>query len=154
VSALEALAQLASSRCPAGSLVAAWIDAFRGEVFSALYRVVDGALFSSARLLELDPPQASAPSQILDGWRTRFGPVTIWAGEGAALYSSTLPAGADVMVPPALAGAIGAMAAVRALAGKAVSPAAVQPLYVRRPDAEVARERREAETKATAKPRG
>src|SRR5262245_60617353 len=52
VSALEALAQLASRECPPGRLVSAWIDAFRGEVFSALYRVTDAPLFSRGRVLE------------------------------------------------------------------------------------------------------
>src|SRR5215470_5426477 len=39
ISALDAIAQLASRELPAGNLVAAWIDAQRSEVFSALYRV-------------------------------------------------------------------------------------------------------------------
>src|SRR5512135_3349962 len=38
VSALEALAQLASERLAPGTLVASWVDAQRGEVFSALYQ--------------------------------------------------------------------------------------------------------------------
>src|SRR5438067_13667736 len=39
VSALEALAQVASADLSPGALVAPWIDAQRGEVFSALYRI-------------------------------------------------------------------------------------------------------------------
>ena len=45
-----------------------------------------------------------------------------------------------MMAPPLLAGAVGRMAVARARRGEGVDPASVHPLYVRRPDAEIARE--------------
>src|ERR1700693_810246 len=39
ISALEALAQIASRDEPAGAIIGAWMDAERREVFTALYRV-------------------------------------------------------------------------------------------------------------------
>src|SRR5262245_25038859 len=56
VSALEALAQVAAREAPQDSLVAAWMDARRHEVFSALYKVSTGPPFASERLIEVDPP--------------------------------------------------------------------------------------------------
>jgi hypothetical protein len=45
-----------------------------------------------------------------------------------------------VVPPPLVAGALGRVAVARA--SEAVEPAAVRPLYVRRPDAELARDAR------------
>src|SRR5438477_3800391 len=56
VSALEALAQLASTSLPSGARVASWIDAQRGEVFSALYEVTGAPLFTPERLVEIESP--------------------------------------------------------------------------------------------------
>src|SRR5262249_20842676 len=52
VSVLEALAHAAAVRraLPPGTIVAAWMDAFRRDVFSALYRVGDGPSFTDAAL--------------------------------------------------------------------------------------------------------
>jgi hypothetical protein len=50
-----------------------------------------------------------------------------------------------VMAPPLLAGAVGRMAVARARRGEAVGAPGVHPLYVRRPDAELDRERRGAQ---------
>jgi hypothetical protein len=46
------------------------------------------------------------------------------------------------MAPTPLAGAVGRMAIARARLGEAVDPGEVRPIYVRRPDAEIDRERR------------
>jgi hypothetical protein len=46
-----------------------------------------------------------------------------------------------------LAGAIGLIADARAATGETVDPAGVRPLYVRRPDAELDRERKRAVTR-------
>src|SRR5437773_694076 len=54
VSALEALAQIASGPLGADDVVAAWIDAHRREVSSALYRVLPFPLFDPGRLRELE----------------------------------------------------------------------------------------------------
>jgi hypothetical protein len=70
-----------------------------------------------------------------------------FAGDGSIKYRDIVEARLgsraviDPDVPP-LAGAIGVIAA--ADPGRAVRPHAIAPLYVRRPDAILARERREA----------
>src|SRR5438552_10376824 len=46
VSALEALAQLVSAAVGPGTLIAPWIDAQRGEVFSALYQTTSAPIFT------------------------------------------------------------------------------------------------------------
>ncbi len=135
VSALEALAQLASQRLAPGALVASWIDAQRGEVFSALYQVTSGPLFSPERLVELESPAVARPEATRAAWANYDLNAAVFTGDGAARYSP----GAEP--PPLLAGAIGRMAAVRAARGLTLSPAGIHPLYVRRPDAELARER-------------
>src|SRR6478752_5863795 len=58
VSALDALAHLAAAVARPGTLIAAWMDAHRREVFTALYRVQPGAAFSQERLTLLDEPAA------------------------------------------------------------------------------------------------
>jgi tRNA threonylcarbamoyladenosine biosynthesis protein TsaB len=151
VSALEALAQLASATAAPGTLIAPWIDAQRGEVFSALYRTTGAPMFTPERLVELEAPAAASPAATLAAWSAHDVPSMIFAGEGAVRYVPALGCGdaATRMAAPALlAGAIGRMAAVSAARGLAVSPAALHPLYVRRPDVELARDT--ASAKATA----
>ena len=135
VSALEALAQLASEESAPGTLIAAWIDAQRGEVFSALYQVTSAPLFTPERLVELEAPMAANPDATRAAWSRHDSRSVIFTGDGAARY---LPGTA---APPLLAGAVGRMAAVSASRGLTVSPAGLHPLYVRRPDVELARER-------------
>jgi len=64
----------------------------------------------------------------------------VYIGDGALLYRDLLAADAVVIPPPPLAETIAQLALPRARAGETVDPAAVQPLYVRRPDAETARD--------------
>ena len=170
ISALEALAQVASREVPAGALVAAWMDAQRREVFSALYQVTSAGLFDPGRLIELESAGVGDPERTLERWRERLDPSTavapdpstapgagprtapgtgqpvVFVGDGAVLYKDLVcgRGGASrlVMAPPPLAGAVGRMAAARARVGEAVDPGDVHPLYVRRPDAEIDRERR------------
>jgi tRNA threonylcarbamoyladenosine biosynthesis protein TsaB len=141
VSALEALAQIGSRCLPAGAVVAAWIDAHRREVFSALYRVAESPLFVPARLSEMDAPSVDGPASTLSRWVASASVPSVFIGDGAVLYAEVLGGMGTVIPPPALAGAIGTMAVHRVRAGKAVDPAGVQPLYIRRPDAELAREK-------------
>jgi hypothetical protein len=47
-----------------------------------------------------------------------------------------------ILPTPPLAGAIGRIAVATARRGEAITPGAVRPLYVRRPDAELDRERK------------
>ena len=145
VSALEALAESTAST-PA-TFVAAWMDARRHDVFTALYRITDAAAFSPERLVEVEEPIVGNPAATLTRWRNRMRDASVmFVGDGAVLYadaiSSCASAGWQVLPQvPLLAGAIGRMAAARAERGDTIDPAAVHPLYVRRPDAEVARDK-------------
>ena len=143
ISMLDALAHGASRELPPGALVGAWMDAHRREVFSALYRVagIDAApLFSAERLVEAERPQAGDPAATLARWTERFPPVAVYVGDGAELYASLVAGKARVVPAPSMAGVVGLMAVSRATRGETVDPAGVQPIYIRRPDVEVARD--------------
>jgi tRNA threonylcarbamoyladenosine biosynthesis protein TsaB len=140
VSALEALAHCASVGLSAGAHVAAWMDAYRRDVFAALYRVTDAPAFDPDRLVELDPPSVDSPSATWTRWSNEFDLPSVIIGDGAVLYEAMVTP-ARVMRPPLLAGAIGRLAVSYMWRGGAVHPSAVHPLYVRRPDAVVAREK-------------
>jgi tRNA threonylcarbamoyladenosine biosynthesis protein TsaB len=136
VSTLDALAAVAAAE--PGTLVAAWVDAQRDEVFAAIYEAGSAAPIAEATAL---PPleTLAAVAAIAAGRRIRF------IGDGAVRYAdriaAALGAQADIaLAPPRLAGAIGRIAA--AAPHRAVAPHAVAPLYVRRPDVELARDRR------------
>src|SRR3990170_5729255 len=66
VSALEALAQCASERAGAGRSVAAWMDAHRGEVFAALYRVMPAPIFDPERIVEVEGPTVGHPLAVIE----------------------------------------------------------------------------------------
>ena len=169
ISALEALAQVASRAVAAGTIVAAWMDAQRREVFSALYRVTSAELFDPGRLVELKPAGVGDPESTLARWRDHLDPSTrlgagpstslgageavVFVGDGAVLYADLVRGRGEaawrVMAPPLLAGALGRMAVARARRGEAVDPAGVRPVYVRRPDAEIARDTKNAPPRRT-----
>ena len=147
VSVLEALAvaggtATASRRAATNDLlVAAWMDAHRREVFSALYRCqVGDAHARPAMPAIIDAPAVGDPLAVLTRWQERGLHADIYVGDGAFLYRDLLAAGAVVISAPPLAETIAQLALPKARAGETVDPAAVQPLYVRRPDAEVARD--------------
>ena len=117
--------------------VATWIDARRGEVFAAL--------FSPKRQLICEPSSVT-PAATLDAWSTELGSANAiqFVGSGAVRYQDVLERrlGSRAIVAsdvPLLAGAIAEIAATDPL--RAVRPHALAPLYVRRPDAELARDR-------------
>jgi tRNA threonylcarbamoyladenosine biosynthesis protein TsaB len=158
VSALEALGQLGSIDCAPAARVGVWVDAHRREVFAALYRVNEAPIFEPGRLTPIDGPLVGSPSSLLARWSAelRNSPVS-WIGDGAAVYADTIAAAvgpATILPHRALAGAIGRMAIARARRGEAVHPAAVHPLYVRRPDAEIDRARRACPTMDTRDTKG
>jgi tRNA threonylcarbamoyladenosine biosynthesis protein TsaB len=137
VSALEAIARQAHRNLPPGRTIAAWVDAHRGEVFAALY--------AGSPLDGLAPPTAASPEQTLGSYERLHVPEPLFfAGDGAVRYHdaivATLGDRAEVQAPAAaLAAEAGRIAAVHP--ERAVAPDAVVPIYVRRPDAELARER-------------
>jgi tRNA threonylcarbamoyladenosine biosynthesis protein TsaB len=145
IPALDAMAELGSAQAPPGTMVAAWIDAHRGEVFAALYRVTAAAPFGAGRLVEIEGPTAAGAASTLAGWRESLATnhPAIFVGDGAVLYAEAIAQalpGARVSGLPPLAGAIGRLAIARHT--EAVAPADIRALYVRRPDVELERERK------------
>src|SRR5262245_37787192 len=152
VSALDALAHIGSADAPPGTTIATWMDAHRRDVFAALYRTTDAPPFDPDGLIVLEPPSVGDPESTLARWCDRLGvvPATV-VGDGARLFADVIARAAPdarIVTPPMLAGAVGRIAATRARRGGAVDPAAIQPLYVRRPDAEIDRERQRARVHA------
>jgi len=139
LSALAALAQAGSAELQAGAHVGAWMDAHRREVFTALYRVADAPLGALARLVEVDPAAVGTPASTIERW-SAGPPVDLFIGDGAVLYKEIIKSRA--VASPLLAGTIGLMAVDRARAGETMDPAGVYPVYVRRPDVEIERERK------------
>jgi tRNA threonylcarbamoyladenosine biosynthesis protein TsaB len=145
VSALDALAHLAAADASPGTLIAAWMDARRREVFSALFRVQPGAAFSPERLMVLDEAAAGDPAATLVRWAERpgGGAPALFVGDGAVLYRDVIAAharDAAIIAPPLMAGAVGRLALMQPGGRDAGEPGAVRPLYVRRPDVEIARD--------------
>ncbi len=147
VPTLEALAWLGFEP-GAIPFVAAWVDAQRHEIFSALYRAAPHGEIETA-----DDPAAEAPAATLDRWerRLRWSDVR-FVGNGAVAYESLIlsragPSVEIVRPAPPLAPAIARIAAARAAQRGAVAPHAIRPVYVRRPDAELARDRRQPESR-------
>lgn len=117
--------------------VGAWVDAHRGQVFAALY--------AGDRRRLLAGPTALTPRDTLDAWQEVLPASRIrFTGDGATRYAAAIvAAGGDashVSAPPLLAPLIGRLAAAEP--HRAVPPHAVVPVYIRRPDAELARARR------------
>jgi tRNA threonylcarbamoyladenosine biosynthesis protein TsaB len=151
VSGLDALRAVAS---PAflGSRIATWVDAWRGDVYAALFE--DGR--------QVGDPVVDNPEALLDGMLVRSGSripdpgsrsearlmandIT-FIGDGAETYRELIVSRlghaariADPVAPP-LAGVIAVLATIDYTKGHRPPPHAIRPLYVRRPDAELARE--------------
>ena len=134
ISAFDALAAIAGQTGPTIQ-VATWVDAWRGDVFAALYPI--------GRLPEL--PVVMKPNVLLERLR---GVPTLFIGDGAARYADLVgseggpsAAIADPVTPP-LAGTIARLALAAYLGGNRPGPQAIRPLYVRRPDAVMVRDAR------------
>ena len=134
----------------AGTTVVAWMEAYRGEVFAARYRVrraapmdPGGARTRGGAVLDVvDAPAVSPPEPLVRAWAATGGP-TVVIGDGVARTRAVLEAafGSDARLrePGPLAGTLAALAAAHPDA--ATRPHGVMPIYVRRPDAELARDR-------------
>jgi len=139
VPALDALAHCAARELGAGDYVGAWMDAYRRDVFAALYRVTNAPPFDPDRLVAIDPPTVDKPAATWARWSNGAVIPAVVIGDGAVLYAEAIAA-ARILPAPLIAGAVGLLAVGYARQGRAVHPSAVHPLYVRRPDAEIARE--------------
>lgn len=144
VSALDALAHGAVRAGGGPARLVVWTDAGRSEVFAAEYR---GARDTDGLWAPVEAPLAAAPAVLLDQLgdpRTHPG---AFVGSGAERYRDEIGRWSDdawpVLEAPALlaphVAAVGRILAARGLAGP---PHTLQPLYVRRPDAELERLRR------------
>jgi tRNA threonylcarbamoyladenosine biosynthesis protein TsaB len=137
VSTLDALAFDTARAIADDRLIAAWIDAQRDQVYAALY--------SPGATAVVEPPSSALPIETLQAWRTTIGAArVVCAGDGAVRYRSVIAAAlgdrAEILEPvPDLAVPVARIA--RRDAGRAVLPHAVVPIYIRRPDAELARDR-------------
>jgi tRNA A37 threonylcarbamoyladenosine modification protein TsaB len=99
----------------------------------------------------LDDPSVAPAAQVLGRWHERLaGRPVAFAGDGALRYREAveraLPGAQVLETWPPLAAAMIPLALDAAARGLAGPPHAVRPLYVRRPDAEIARDRRAAAT--------
>ncbi len=135
VSALEALARLASNADSTAGLaprrVATWVDAWRSEVYAAIY---DGGAL-------VEGPTVEMPSQVLDRLATV---PTLFIGDGVRANVDLIRERhvSHAFAPdltPALAVAIAAVARDAVRAGQSPPPHAIAPLYVRRPGRDVSR---------------
>jgi len=141
ISGLTALRAIAS---PAflGSRIATWVDAWRGDVYAALYE--DGRAIGE--------PVVAKPADLLEELsRGRQMPSPndiLFIGDGAQTYREVIlerlghAARIAEPVSPHLAGVVAILATIEYKNGHRPAPHAIRPLYVRRTDAEVARERR------------
>lgn len=145
VSALDALAWsvgTAQTADPDRTIVA-WMDAQRGEVFSAEYGP-PGVAAGDWR--PRDAPIVALPAEALDALGGDARRPRLFVGDGAVAHRDAIArwsGTARVADPPGLlAPAIAAIGSRLAAGGAAGPPHALQPLYVRRPDVELERLRR------------
>ena len=130
ISGFQALLRIAGAH----ERVATWVDAWRGEVFAALYE--------NGRAV--DAPVVSRPEVLLESLRGR---PTLFIGDGARSHADairlTLGEAARLAEPPAppLAGTIAILAGEVSVTAEH-TPHAIRPQYIRRTDAELARDAR------------
>jgi tRNA threonylcarbamoyladenosine biosynthesis protein TsaB len=146
ISALDALALAASAGLAPGTRLGAWMDAARQEVFAALYEVPSA---SAVPLPRIDEPSVGAPAATVERWRARLqGRAVAFAGDGACRYRDAIelshPGARLIDTWPPIAHAMIPLALEAASRGLAGPPHAIRPLYVRRSDAEIARDERAA----------
>lgn len=127
--------------------VATWIDAWRGEVFAAVYE--NGRELGGSRVARPDDLLARLTGQ-----------PTVFTGDGAARYQELIRASlgeaarfADP-VAPLLAGAIATLAGDAFRAGQRPPPHAIRPIYVRRSEAELTRDMGRSVPARPANPKG
>ena len=137
VSALEALAEQVTGSDV--DVLIPWMDAQRGDVFATLIDRRSGAT--------IETPAAANPKALLESWQSHLANRrAIFIGDAAIrdaeLINQTGGGQWDTRAPAPLAPQIASIGRRRAERGQAGSPHALEPIYVRRPDAEIERERR------------
>jgi tRNA threonylcarbamoyladenosine biosynthesis protein TsaB len=142
ISALDALNALVCSLSPQplalspGGEVCTWMDAQRSQVFSAVY----------ANGVAIESPVVEKPADILARWRRDGLLPRVFAGDGALAYRELIHRAepqAQIIDPlPPLAPAIATLAEAYVQQRGPALPDEIRPLYIRRSDAELARERK------------
>ena len=135
VSALDALAAQAGI---GAAIVVPWMDAQRGDVFAT---VIDRSTGTT-----LEAPTAAHPQALLEAWRPPLaGRAVLFIGDAVERDAAIIDQGASPAwqrrAPAPLAPEIARLAYQRALRGEGGAPRTLEPIYVRRPDAEIERER-------------
>jgi tRNA threonylcarbamoyladenosine biosynthesis protein TsaB len=151
VSALEALAQCGAAAVEDATMAGGWMEAYRGEVFGALYRITARGS-ALATLEEIAAPTVAAPADLATAWARIIQGDAADAHREAVIIGDAVPSTRDALgaalhssvrlletVP--LAATIAHIACAHP--ERATLPHAIVPLYVRRPDAELARDRRD-----------
>jgi tRNA A37 threonylcarbamoyladenosine modification protein TsaB len=141
ISALDAIHDALYSLSPRASAlssraeVAIWMDAGRGQVFSARYK--NGEI--------VEPALVDTPADILSRWARELPHTELFAGDGALAYRDLIRAtapGAQIVDPmPPLAPSIARLAERHLQQHGPSAPDAIRPIYVRRSDVELARDR-------------
>ena len=137
VSALDALAAQVDTTDV--DLIAPWMDAQRGDVFASL---VDARTHRT-----VETPLTASPAEVAERWATLIGDRSVvFVGDAvsrdAALIMAAGKGSWRTQPPGPLAPQIAAIGRRMAERGEAGMPHALTPIYVRRPDAEIERERR------------
>jgi ribosomal-protein-alanine N-acetyltransferase len=134
-------------------ILVACLDGQRGEVFAAGWEVAPGHPLDDARVVF--DPRVSPPDRLVRDLRScaERAPLTI-IGDGARRYAAIFTA-PDSAVPMEIADVPVPLAAVAARIAaahpdRAVAPHALRPIYIRRPDAVLARDRAHARAQAAA----
>lgn len=139
-SLLDVLAHVTAATRAPGATIGVWIDGYRHEVFNALYAVTSAPPFTGDRVRTLESARVDRPDAVVARWQAS--PPSVVIGSGAVRYARLAEPLGSIVAPPPLAAAIGRLAMAAALGDETVAPASLQPLYVRRPDVEIAREQR------------
>lgn len=125
-----------TARCADGR-VGVWMDAQRQQVFAAAYTR------SGATIVPAAGPASLTPEHAVDDWRARGFVPSCLIGDGLDRYGAVArhawPSATIITPAPPLAPIAARLAA--AAPERAVAPHAIVPIYVRPPDAELARER-------------
>jgi tRNA threonylcarbamoyladenosine biosynthesis protein TsaB len=144
ISALDALAEQAMvpGTPPDRSdfdLVVPWMDAQRGDVFAT---IIDARTRAA-----IEAPTTASPASLVDAWRAHLeGRSVLFMGDAAQRDTTVISHDRwHARVPDVLAPQIASLARRAAERGEAGPPHALSPIYVRKPDAEIERERRNAE---------
>lgn len=124
------------------SLIATVLDARRGEVFCALYRPVPGGVQRVAG------PRVASPGELASELMA-MGEDCLLAGDGALRYASAFDDArhlqlADGGFAHPLPSSLVQLAHARAVREEFVQPSELEPLYLRKADAEINWERRES----------